>query len=166
MLQSSRRQKCESFKIDDTMQRKCAGVYLSSCFYQGNLTTSGETRREFFSWPQIVSDNRTAERHGESEKMQEPTINTKAKRHDTFDMRTKRGGAAFVDAIWNRAIDVICRTGRASVAHFQRQLCISYSSAVDLIDELECRGIIGPKRQGWPTREILIQTRTNSKTKE
>ena len=98
--------------------------------------------------------------------MREQIISTNTNRCDKLDLRTKRDRAAFVDAIWDEAIDVIYKTGRASVALFQRQLSIGYSSAVDLIDELECRGIIGPKRHGWPTREILIQTRTNNKTKE
>ena len=35
---------------------------------------------------------------------------------------------------------------------------IRYMEAVRLIDELERRGVIGPKRPGWPTREILVET--------
>ena len=74
-----------------------------------------------------------------------------------FDLRTKAGRAAFIDATWDRALEVIRSTGRASPAHFQRQLCISYGSAMRLMDELERRGVIGPKRPGWPTREILTE---------
>jgi len=47
-LQSSRRWKCESFKLDDTWQRTRNSACLSLCFQQGNLTASIETRREVF----------------------------------------------------------------------------------------------------------------------
>ena len=98
--------------------------------------------------------------------MHEQIINANINRCDNFDLRTKRGREECVNAVWDQALDVIRTTGRASVAHFQRQLCIRYTVAVSLVDELEKRGIVGPKRQGWPTREILIQTKTNNKTKE
>ena len=62
------------------------------------------------------------------------------------DLRTKRGREESVYAVWDQALDVIRKTGRASVAHFQRQLCIRYTVAVSLVDELEKRGIVGPHR--------------------
>ena len=98
--------------------------------------------------------------------MREQIISTNVNRCDKFDLRTKRGRAAFVDSIWDQALDVIRKTGRASVAHFQRQLCIRYTVAVCLVDELEKRGIVGPKRQGWPTRKILIQPKATKQAKE
>ena len=79
-------------------------------------------------------------------------------RSERLDMRTRRGREAFVAANYERAVEAVRTTGRASVAHLQRQLCIVYSQAVLLIDELEKRGVIGPKRPGWPTREILAKT--------
>ena len=81
------------------------------------------------------------------------------------DLRTKRGREESVNAVLAQALDVIRKTGRASVAHFQRQLCIRYTVAVSLVAELEKRGIVGPKRQGWPTRKILIQPKTTKQTK-
>ena len=59
--------------------------------------------------------------------------------------------------LYERAVEVVRATNRASVAHLQRQMCISYSQAVSLIDKLEKRGVIGPKRPGWPTREVLVK---------
>ena len=58
---------------------------------------------------------------------------------------------------YERAVEVVRATNRASVAHLQRQMCIGYNQAVDLIDELEKHGVIGPKRPGWPTREVLVK---------
>ena len=75
------------------------------------------------------------------------------------DLRTRRGREECVNAVWDRALDVIRSTRRASVAHFQRQLCIRYTVAVSLVDELEKRGIVGPHRLGG--REILIETENN-----
>ena len=75
-----------------------------------------------------------------------------------FDLRTKRGRQAFVDAHYERAVEVIRTATRASVATLQRNMGIRYIDAVRLIDELERRGVIGPKRPGWPTREILVET--------
>ena len=59
--------------------------------------------------------------------------------------------------LYERAVEVVRATNRASVAHLQRQMCIGYNQAVDLIDEMEKRGVIGPKRTGWPTREVLVK---------
>ena len=75
-----------------------------------------------------------------------------------LDLRTKRGRQAFVDAHYERAVEVIRTANRASVATLQRNMGIRYIDAVRLIDELERRGVIGPKRPGWPTREILVET--------
>ena len=77
--------------------------------------------------------------------------------YSKFDLRTKRGRQAFIDASYERAVEVVRATNRASVAHLQRQMGIGYSQAVGLINELERRGVIGPKRPGWPTREILTE---------
>ena len=76
-----------------------------------------------------------------------------------LDLRTKRGRQAFVDAHYERAVEVIRTANCASVATLQRNMGIRYIDAVRLIDELERRGVIGPKRPGWPTREILIGTK-------
>ena len=78
--------------------------------------------------------------------------------YSSLDLRTKRGRQAFIEANYERAVEVICTANRASVATLQRNMGIGYMNAVRLIDELERRGVIGPKRPGWPTREILIRT--------
>ena len=77
--------------------------------------------------------------------------------YSKLDLRTKRGRQAFIEANYERAVEVIRMANRASVATLQRNMGIGYMNAVRLIDELEKCGVIGPKRSGWPTREILIQ---------
>lgn len=56
---------------------------------------------------------------------------------------------------FERAIEVVRTTRRASLTWLQRQLNIGYQEAARLIDQLEERGIIGPAREDGP-REILI----------
>ena len=90
-------------------------------------------------------------KRGQIAKPQQQTVGTYSK----FDLRTKRGRQAFIDANYERAVEVVRTANRASVATLQRNMGIGYMNAVRLIDELEIRGVIGPKRQGWPTREIL-----------
>jgi len=79
--------------------------------------------------------------------------------YSKFDMCTKRGRQAFVDVNYERAVEVVCAANRASGATLQRNMGIRYIDAVRLMDELERRGVIGPERPGWPTREILIGTK-------
>ncbi len=59
------------------------------------------------------------------------------------------------DEIYNRALEVVRATGRASTSHLQRRMKIGYNHAARLIDMLEERGVIGPARGAGP-REILI----------
>ena len=58
-------------------------------------------------------------------------------------------------SLYERAIEVVRTTRRASLTWLQRQLNIGYQEAARLIDQLEERGIIGPAREDGP-REILI----------
>ena len=85
--------------------------------------------------------------------------------YSRLDLRTKRGRQAFVEANYERAVEVIRTANRASVATLQRNMGIRYIDAVRLIDELENRGVIGPERPGWPTRKILIVRRNGRVTR-
>ena len=59
------------------------------------------------------------------------------------------------DDIYNRALEVVRATRRASTSHLQRRMKIGYNHAARLMDMLEERGVIGPARGAGP-REILI----------
>ena len=59
------------------------------------------------------------------------------------------------DALYEKAVDVIRKTRRASLTHLQRRMGIGYQAAARLIDMLEERGVIGPVSATSP-REILL----------
>ena len=54
---------------------------------------------------------------------------------------------------YDKAIEAICETRRASVSHFQRKLGWGYDHACGVMDRLEKAGIVGPKVEG--PREIF-----------
>ena len=62
---------------------------------------------------------------------------------------------AHQDALYLRAVELIRKTGRASISHLQRQLGIGYNDAAKTIDLLEARGVIGPQTDASGQREIL-----------
>ena len=59
------------------------------------------------------------------------------------------------DTLYLRAVELIHKTGRASITHLQRQLGIGYNDAAKTIDLLEERGIITPPKGPNGEREIL-----------
>ena len=59
------------------------------------------------------------------------------------------------DTLYLRALEVIRKTGRASITHLQRQLGIGYNDAAQTIDLLEARGVIGSATDASGQREIL-----------
>ena len=59
------------------------------------------------------------------------------------------------EALYNRALDVVRLTGKASTSHLQRRMGIGYNHAARLIDLLADRGVIGPAK-GAGARDILI----------
>lgn len=59
------------------------------------------------------------------------------------------------DEMLPKAIEVVLEAGEASTSMLQRRLRLGYSRAGRLIDEMECRGIIGP-HEGSKPRQVLI----------
>ena len=57
--------------------------------------------------------------------------------------------------LYNKALEVVRLTNRASTSHLQRRMGIGYNHAARLIDLLEDRGVIGPAKSAGP-RDILI----------
>jgi len=60
-----------------------------------------------------------------------------------------------VDALFDEAVDLVVRTGQASISLLQRRFRIGYTRAARLIDDLERRGVVGPF-EGSKPREVLI----------
>jgi len=59
------------------------------------------------------------------------------------------------DPLFNKAVDVILETGKASTTFLQRILTIGYARSAKILDEIEEAGLIGPSN-GAKAREILI----------
>ncbi|HSW35395.1 MAG TPA: DNA translocase FtsK 4TM domain-containing protein [Candidatus Limnocylindrales bacterium] len=60
-----------------------------------------------------------------------------------------------MDALFTEAIDLVVRTGQASISLLQRRFRIGYTRAARLIDDLERRGIVG-QFEGSKPREVLV----------
>ena len=59
------------------------------------------------------------------------------------------------DAIYLRAVELIRKTGRVSISYLQRQLGIGYNDAINTMELLETRGVIGPQTDVSGQRKIL-----------
>ncbi len=59
------------------------------------------------------------------------------------------------DALFAEAVDLVVRTGQASISLLQRRFRIGYTRAARLIDDLERKGVVG-QFEGSKPREILI----------
>lgn len=65
------------------------------------------------------------------------------------------GNGEQLDALFEKAVDVVLETGTASTSFLQRKLSVGYARGAKIIDQLEEKGIIGPAN-GSKGREILI----------
>ncbi len=59
------------------------------------------------------------------------------------------------DAMFDQAVDLVRRTGKASASLMQRRLKLGYARAARVLDQLEKAGIVGPS-DGAKPRQILI----------
>ncbi len=60
-----------------------------------------------------------------------------------------------VDELFPEAVELIVRTGQASVSLLQRRFRIGYTRAARLMDDLERKGVVG-EHEGSKPREILV----------
>ncbi len=60
-----------------------------------------------------------------------------------------------LDALFEKAVDVVLEAGTASTSFLQRKLSVGYARGAKIIDQLEEKGIIGPPN-GSKGREVLI----------
>jgi len=61
------------------------------------------------------------------------------------------------DDLFEEAVDVVIRSGRASTSLLQRRLRVGYARAARLIDLLEDKGVVGPADGARP-RDVLISS--------
>ena len=57
------------------------------------------------------------------------------------------------DPMYEEAIRVVARDGRASTSHLQRRLSLGYNRAARIVDQMERDGLVGPSRGAKP-REV------------
>jgi S-DNA-T family DNA segregation ATPase FtsK/SpoIIIE len=60
-----------------------------------------------------------------------------------------------LDPLYDEALDLIRRQGRASISMLQRRLRIGYTRAARLIETMEEKEIIGPPQPGAQTRDVI-----------
>jgi len=60
-----------------------------------------------------------------------------------------------LDSLYDEAVDLIRRQGRASISMLQRRLRIGYTRSARLIETIEEKGIIGAPQPGSQMREVL-----------
>lgn len=72
---------------------------------------------------------------------------------------------SYDDPLLNDAIQCILETGQASTSYLQRKLRLGYARAGRLMDQMEQKGIVGPK-DGSKPRQILITTQRWKEIKE
>ena len=60
-----------------------------------------------------------------------------------------------IDPLFDEAVDIVRRQGRASVSMLQRKLRIGYTRASRLVDAMEEEGIVGPPTGGTGVRDVL-----------
>lgn len=59
------------------------------------------------------------------------------------------------DSMFDEAVDLVRRRGRASISMLQRRMRIGYTRSARIIEQMEARGIIGPQKPGAQHREVL-----------
>ncbi len=59
------------------------------------------------------------------------------------------------DPLFEEAVDLARRQGRASISMLQRRLRIGYTRAARLVELMESRGVVGSPDPATGTREIL-----------
>ncbi|MGE5478423.1 MAG: DNA translocase FtsK, partial [Bacteroidales bacterium] len=69
------------------------------------------------------------------------------------------GGGSSGDDLYDQAVALVAREGKASTSFIQRHLQIGYNRAARLIERMETEGVVGkPNHVG--KREVLVR-RTN-----
>ena len=66
------------------------------------------------------------------------------------------GGSSDDDPMYEEAVRVVARDGRASTSHLQRRLSLGYNRAARIVDQMEKDGLVGPSRGAKP-RELNRQ---------
>ncbi len=66
------------------------------------------------------------------------------------------------DPLWDEAVALVRREGKASASLLQRRLRIGYTRAARLVDLMEDRGIVGPPQGGTGVRPVLPEAQQHA----
>ena len=69
--------------------------------------------------------------------------------------RGESGGESGGDDLYDRAVAIVAREGKASTSFVQRHLKIGYNRAASIIEQMEKNGVVGPANHVGK-REILV----------
>ena len=58
-----------------------------------------------------------------------------------------------LDEKFDEAVEVVCKTGQASISMLQRKMRVGYNRAARMIEAMEIEGIVGPS-DGVRPREV------------
>jgi len=72
-----------------------------------------------------------------------------------FDGFGETGGGADVDELYDEAVAIVSRDGKASTSYIQRCLKIGYNRAASIIEEMERQGVVSPAT-ATGKREVLV----------
>lgn len=75
--------------------------------------------------------------------------------HDKKSPFESDGEGEQLDALFDKAVDIVLESGTASTSFLQRKLSVGYARGAKIMDQLQEKGIIGPQ-DGAKKREILI----------
>ena len=81
-----------------------------------------------------------------------PAAKSEGKGDNSSDVPT---GDASDEELIDRAVDVLCDAGQASVSFIQRKLKLGYARAARIMDQLEELGVVGPY-EGSKPRAVII----------
>jgi S-DNA-T family DNA segregation ATPase FtsK/SpoIIIE len=59
------------------------------------------------------------------------------------------------DELFDAAVEIVARAGKASTSMIQRHLKIGYNRAARIIEEMEAAGVVGPA-DGVRPRDVLV----------
>ncbi|MEC9346992.1 MAG: DNA translocase FtsK 4TM domain-containing protein [Pseudomonadota bacterium] len=66
------------------------------------------------------------------------------------------GGESADDPLFDQAVEIVARTGKASTSFIQRQLKIGYNRAARIVEDMEAQGMVGPADHVGK-REVLLR---------
>lgn len=118
---------------------------------QGVFVSDEETERLVRFW-QMQAGNFNSEQEAHYSPGERLPNGVPLKQVDMFEEMQR---AQDIDPLYDEAIDIVRRQGRASVSMLQRRLRIGYTRASRLVDMMEDDGIVSPPTGGTGVRDVL-----------